>query len=136
MNPRDAGAPSTLLAEARRLIDSVPAGSEGVWARSAALLARQALEAAIRAKLAPYSARLDDAPFRAQLLCLQGVIGDSDVARQANYLWSALSSATHHCGYELAPTAAELGEWIAGVKQVMAILEQRSRFEDTGTTPP
>jgi hypothetical protein len=113
---------ATLLIEARRLVDSVPAGSEGVWARSAALLARQALEAAVRAKLAPYSNALEEAPFRAQLLCLQGVTADNDVGRDANFLWAALSSATHHCGYELPPSATDLHQWLAGVERVIGSL--------------
>jgi hypothetical protein len=123
---------SVLLTEVHRLIDSVPARSEGVWARAAALLTRQALEAAVRAKLDAYSEGLDDAPFRAQLLCLQGVISDSDVARDANYLWAALSSATHHSGYELAPTVADLGAWVAGVERVVAILERRPGLASNG----
>ena len=120
-----AASPAFLIAEVHRLIDTVTTPSQGVWARSAALLARQALEAAVRVKLDAYSTGLDNAPFRAQLLCLQGVIGDSDVAREANYLWSALSSATHHSGYELAPTAADLREWVAGVERVVGVLERR-----------
>jgi hypothetical protein len=117
--------PLVLLAEVHRLIDSVPPHSEGVWARSAALLTRQALEGAVRAKLDGYSDGLDSAPFRAQLLCLQGVTNDSNVARNANYLWAALSRATHHSGYELSPTVADLREWLAGVERVVAVLERR-----------
>jgi hypothetical protein len=126
-------APATLLAEVHRLIDTVPPRSEGVWARSAALLTRQALESAVRTRLSTYAEGIDDAPFRAQLLCLQGVIADSDVARRANYLWAALSSATHHSGYELAPSAADLREWLAGVEQVVAVLERRTDAASTGT---
>lgn len=125
--------PATLLAEVHRLIDSVPPRSEGVWARSAALLTRQALEAAVRAKLDSYSEGLDDASFRAQMLCLQGVINDSDVARDANYLWAALSSATHHSGYELAPTVADLREWLVGVERVVEVLGRRVGVAGTGT---
>ncbi len=108
-----------------RVLVPVNTESRGVWARSAALLARQALEAAVRAKLDPYATGLDDAPFRAQLLCLQGTVADNDVAREANYLWSALSGATHHCGYELAPSAPDLRSWLAGVERVIAALEHR-----------
>lgn len=41
----------------------------------------------------------------------------------------ALSSTTHHRGYELAPTAGELREWQAGVDSVAALLERRSGAE-------
>lgn len=121
-------APSTemLLAEVRRLVDVVTPESNGVWARSAALLARQAFEAAVRAKLESYADAIEDAPFRAQLLCLQGVMADSDLAREAHYLWAALSCATHHCGYELAPTSGELLEWLAAVERIVTLLERRS----------
>lgn len=118
--------PTSLIAAVQRLIDSVTPETQGIWARSAALLARQALEAAVRVKLDAYAQALDGASFRAQLLCLQGVVGDNDVARDASYLWSALSSATHHRGYELAPTAAELREWLAGVERLVSVLESRS----------
>jgi hypothetical protein len=120
-----APSPATLLAEVHQLIDSAMPESQGVWARSAALLTRQALEEAVRAKLDAYATSLDDAPFRAQLLCLQGTIADNDVAREANYFWSALSSATHHCGYELPPSATDLRGWLAGVERVVAALERR-----------
>lgn len=125
--------PSTLLVEARRLVDSASPESEGIWARAAALLTRQALEAAVHAKLETYSEGLERAPFQAQFLCLQGVIADSDVAREANYLWAALSSATHHRGYEIAPAAADLREWIAGVERIVGILERRPVLASTGS---
>lgn len=124
MNAHDLS-PTRLMAEVRRLLDSNAPRSAGVWCRSAALLTRQALEAAVRTKLEAYAGALDEAPFRAQLLCLQGVVADNDIARRAHYLWSALSAATHHCGYELAPTVAELREWVIGVEEVVEGLERR-----------
>lgn len=117
--------PARLLAEVHRLIESNARQSQGVWCRSAALLTRQALEAAVRTKLEGYASAIEEASFRAQLLCLQGVIADSDVARRAHYLWSALSAATHHWGYELAPGVAELREWVAGVQDVLDVIERR-----------
>jgi len=134
MNVWPSPAPAVLLSEVRRLIDAVPPQSEGVWARSAALLTRQALEGAVRAKLSDYSDGLDDASFRAQLLCLQGVISDTDVAREAHYLWAALSSATHHWGYELAPTVSDLRQWLEGAEQVVAVLERKTGAVAAGTT--
>ena len=132
MSPAQAS-PWALLAEARQLVDSATAASVWVWARAAALLVRQALEAAVRTKLERYVSSIDDAPFRAQLLCLQGVMADSDIARAANYLWAALSQATHHYAYELAPTADELRQWLDGVERIVRSLEQRPALANTGS---
>ena len=47
---------------------------------------------------------------------------DARVAREAGYVWAALSDACHYHAYELAPTAGELTGWIdavAGLTQCM-----------------
>lgn len=115
--------PAELLLGARHLLT----GSDGALYmnathRAAVLLARQALEASIRAKLEPYGLDADVASFTAQLLCLQGTTREEGKAREVAALWSALSLLTHHHGYELPPTRSELETLLARTARVLAYL--------------
>jgi hypothetical protein len=105
--------PDDLLAAARELMVRPDAGTVGVWPRTSAFLARQALERAISARweALPETAALADCPMRSQLICLPFYI-ERDTAAQAAHTWAALSNACHYHRYELAPTAAELTGWI------------------------
>jgi hypothetical protein len=112
-----------LLAEARRLIAHPNAATAGVWPRTAALLARQALELALKGLwgVRPETAGLADASMRSQLLCLTAYLGEG-VAARAAYLFAALSRACHYHCYELAPTAAELDRWLTETADLVALL--------------
>lgn len=110
--------PADTLAAARRLVDSASEGTAGLWARAAAILARQALETAIKIRLAKKIPGVEDVCFRVQLLCLFDS-ADEGVAGRAGYAWSTLSRATHHQGYELPPTAASLRQWISDVERLL-----------------
>lgn len=114
--------PRELLAAARRLVDEPEPSTRGLWARAAALLARQALESQTQITLAKQAADLRKANWRAQLLCLQGVT-DEHIARRAYQTWAALSAATHHHGYELPPSAASLRGWMHTVEELLDILD-------------
>jgi len=110
-----------LLAAARQLL-SQPAGTTtGVWPRAAALLARQALEKALDEfwEANPATSGLSRSSRRAQFACLPTYL-NGDAARRAAYVWVALSRACHYHVYELAPTAAELADWISNVAGFMA----------------
>lgn len=110
--------PAELLAEARRLVRDGDRMKQGAWARAAAFLARQALERAIRHRLIR-THRLSGYPtFKALLLSSEVFLG-RDLSRRAGWSWEALSRATHHHGYELAPTAAELEAWMETVDEVV-----------------
>lgn len=98
------GTPEDLLAAARSMVEQRDAATRGVWPRAAALLARQALEAAIL-RLEP---DLADATGRDRLLCLPELLDDAELAGRASWAWGALSRATHHHAYDLPPTAEEL----------------------------
>jgi hypothetical protein len=66
---------------------------------------------------------LERASARAQLACLPDYLGDSGLAVEIVFTWSALSNACHHHAYELAPTAAELERRIDAVDRLVAKLE-------------
>jgi hypothetical protein len=115
--------PSDLLAAARELIVRPDAATAGVWPRTAALLARQAIELAIASI---WMAQADTVglglcTMRSQLTCLPSYI-DAETAAQVAYIWAALSSACHYHPYELAPTAAELTSWINDADQLIVRL--------------
>jgi hypothetical protein len=111
--------PDDLLAAARDLISRDDAATAGVWPRTAALLARQALEGSIDQVWArrPDTAGLAERSMRTQLICLPAYINPG-LATRAAYVWAALSSACHHHPYELPPTAAELTGWLDEVQQL------------------
>src|SRR6187455_1629355 len=71
-----------LLAHGRSMVDRYSAGTRGVWPRAAALLVRQALEVALRTYWSAKAHGLEEAPMRAQLLCLDGTLNDADVGRR------------------------------------------------------
>ena len=114
--------PTQLLTAARRLLDEPSVETEGVWARTCAVLTRQALEQAVAVKLSQHVGSLERVNFRAQLLCVHGVTSDEQVAAKAYYVWAALSRALHHGGYELPPTAPALRGWLEVVEEVVAEL--------------
>jgi hypothetical protein len=105
--------PDDLLAAATTLIQRPDTHITGIWPRAAALLARQALEAAMADLWAshPQAAEMPSCPTRSQLLCLTAYL-DPITARRTAYLYATLSHACHYHPYELAPTAAELTSWL------------------------
>jgi hypothetical protein len=115
-----------LLAVARRLLARTGSGGDlaaGVWPRSAAVLARQALEQSLTSLWRQKGLDLARASTHAQLLCLEEYQGDSSVAADARFAWWALSRACHHHPYELAPTVAEIEGWAGSVERVVGAVE-------------
>jgi hypothetical protein len=112
-----------LLAASERLMRQPAAAAGGTWPRAAALLARQALEVAVKTFWAYVAPGTDEAPMRAQLLCLEGWL-PAPVARDAYQAWAALSRAAHHHAYELPPTADELAVWRRSVAKVLEATER------------
>lgn len=117
--------PDELLAAARRLMQRPEAATAGIWPRAAALLARQAIEAAMAELWAAkrQAAGLSRARMRSQLLCLTAYL-DRGPAGRAAYLFAALSRACHYHPYELAPTAAELLGWLDETAQIVARMQE------------
>jgi hypothetical protein len=108
-----------MLAAARGMITRPDAATAGLWPRTSAFLARQALEEAVGAHWAcsPATVGMETRPMRSQLICLPYYL-DETLARQAAYTWAALSGACHYHPYELAPTSGELIRWIEDVAQL------------------
>lgn len=119
MNPQD------LLVAARRLVEEPSAPTAAVWARSAAILTRQALELRLRDALVTDAPRMAGAPFTTQLLVLRALHPDDPLATRIAYTWSALSQATHFQGYELPPTAEALRGWIESVEEFVGDRERK-----------
>jgi hypothetical protein len=55
------------------------------------------------------------------LICLPSYIDGNGLAGRVAYAWNALSHACHHHAYELAPTLAELADWIRTVERLQAV---------------
>lgn len=115
--------PQQLLRAARDLVEQPSTQTDGVWARTSAALARQALEQAVQIKLSRYAGSLREVPWTAQMLAVHGVCSDRETAAGAYFVWSALSQALHHNGYELPPSAQALRGWIAVVDDVLRAIE-------------
>ena len=116
-----------LLASARSMIERPAKTTAGLWPRAAALLARQALEVALKTYWSAKSSGTEEVSMRAQLLCLEAMIGDDDIARRAHGAWGALSRACHYHAYELAPTSEELLAWCEDVQTVIESTEREWR---------
>jgi hypothetical protein len=115
--------PAELAAAARSFIERPDVATAGVWPRTAALLARQALEQALDViwESRSATARLAECTMRSQLTCLPAYL-DTATAQQIAYVWAALSAACHYHAYELAPTAAELSGWLDTVEQAVTLM--------------
>ena len=104
--------PKQLLQHAYDLIEDPPAVFAGRWPRAVALLARQALEAALAELWTKRGVKIGWASERAQLLCLPHVIGDRDLSADTVVAWNGLSEAAHQHPYALPPTAGDLAGWL------------------------
>lgn len=109
--------PNDLLLAARRILDDSDRTTTAGWARGAALLTRQAIEAALADFWRARSIDMADRDFTAQLVALRFYVDDPGTARLAHQTWSSLSNACHHHAYDLAPTAAELRGWLGTVTE-------------------
>lgn len=113
------------LSLARELIDgdrgtSLPSSAR---LRSAAILARQVLEAAVL-RYATRFGYAEQASNRARLLMLFE-FADAEVARKAHLTWDQLSQAVHVNGYELAPSRKMLHGMLSSVEEVVGELQRR-----------
>ena len=126
--------PHELLDAARDLMQRPDAPFDGIWPRAAALLARQALEAAMAELWAAnrQAAGMSGCTLRSQELCLTAYL-DPGTASRAVYLLAALSRACHYHPYELAPTAAELTGWLDQAAQVLTQIQEASTASATQT---
>jgi len=120
--------PTELLTAARSaLADKSTEATGGGWPRMVALLTRQALENALSEFWAasPGTSGLGECSRKSQLACLPFYL-NARAAREAAYIWAALSDACHYHAYELAPTAAELAGWINAVDGLIQSTSQQA----------
>ena len=109
--------PLYLLTEARGIVTRSDSATTGVWPRAATYLVRQALEIALDEywqRGDSSVATLANCSMETQMACLPEFI-EPALARQAAYVWTALSGACHFHPYELGPTAEELDRWLDDV---------------------
>jgi hypothetical protein len=112
--------PSALAGAARDLLERADPMTAGIWPRATALLARQALEAALDDLWRLRAPGVEQCSAHAQLLCLPYYLtGDDKLAEGVSYTWAGLSHAVHHHPYELPPTSAELRDWLTTVEQLV-----------------
>jgi hypothetical protein len=128
--------PADLLTAARDVLADKSPSSPGGWSRIVALLTRQALEKALSEFWEAQSATagLSACTRKSQLACLPFYL-DARAAREAAYLWSALSDACHYHAYELTPTAGELTGWISAVTSLTHSMREKAPVPSTRSKP-
>jgi hypothetical protein len=117
---RRGGDPRVLLDLADGLVRRAEPATAGLWPRAAALLALEALDAALRELWERRSVALEGCSMKTQLICLRTYLDDTGLAARAGHASSALRRACHHHPYELAPTLGELQDWFAAVRELQA----------------
>ena len=111
--------PGELLVAADRLLE--PGEAEGLWARSAALLIRQALESAMANVLRDRAPGSQAAKFATQLVVLPELLDDPDLGRRAAWAWQRLTVACHADDMRLPPTAGELKAWALVARELATV---------------
>jgi len=101
---------------------------DGSWpvhmhpARAAAWVTRSALEEILRDLVRAKGCESNGANTRSLLSCLEVLYQDDpQVAGRAQYAWDALSNASHHHAYELAPTVSEIADLIETVRALHGV---------------
>ena len=113
------GAPRVLLDLADGLLRRADPATAGLWPRVSALLALQALDAALRGLWERRALGLQGCSMQTQLICLRSYLDDAGLAARAGHSASALHRACHHHPYELAPTLGELQDWLSVVRELV-----------------
>ncbi len=111
--------PRGLLETADGLLGRAEPATAGLWPRASAILGLEALEASLDQLWRNRGLELRGCTMRTQLICLRRYLDDGALAARAGHAWSALSRASHHHPYELAPTAVELGSWLSVVGELV-----------------
>ena len=105
--------PIEILTTADELVGRGGVGRTGGWPRIVAVLARHAIEEALREYWRLREPGMERCSWRAQLLCLDAYLTDGDdLPGVTSVAWSNLSRTCHHHPYELAPTTDELNDWL------------------------
>src|SRR5437870_6970645 len=113
-----------LTSAARDLMRIDGEAAAGLWPRAASLLARQALELALRRLGQIVAPGLEETSMRCQLLCAGTLLSDRDLGGRMAAAWYVLSNGCHHRTYELPPTAVELNGALETVWALADAVEQ------------
>ena len=89
-------------------------------ARTAALLARLALEDWLNEQSASWCAASAKPPTMTSKLVVLGRNRGADVGERARRMWHSLSRAVHHHAYELQPSPAEVRHLVSQVRGLVA----------------
>jgi len=89
-------------------------------ARTAALLARLALEDWLNEQSASWCVASDKPPTTTSKLVVLGRNKGADVGERARRVWHSLSQAVHHHAYELQPSPAEVRHLVGQVRDLAA----------------
>ena len=118
-----------VVTAARNLMERIDPATAGLWPRATALLARQALEAALDDFWKVRAPGMEHCSMKAQLLCLpyylqapspKSQAGGDHLAERVSYAWAGLSGACHQHPYELPPTSVALLGWLGTVDELVA----------------
>src|SRR6516164_2904764 len=108
---------AALLNYADEVLDgTIPLGPR--TARTAALLARLALEDWLDEQSASWSAASEKPPTTNSKLVVLGGNRGADVGERARRVWHSLSRAVHHHAYELQPSSAEVRHLVSQVREL------------------
>ncbi len=94
-----------LLAHAERILAG--GGADGLNARLAAFLARQALEEIVEERLSDLEVSAPWANARSKLIILRA-LDNAEAAQSAQVAWNRLSEACHVHAFEMQPSTAEV----------------------------
>jgi len=110
---------AALLDRADEVLDgTIPLGPRA--ARTAALLARLALEDWLDEQSASWASQSETWPTNNSKLVVLGRNQGAEVGEQARRVWHSLSRAVHHHAYELQPSAAEVGHLVRQVRALQS----------------
>lgn len=90
-------------------------------ARTAALLARLALEDWVNEQSSSWSAAHEKPPTMNSKIVVLGRNRGADVGERARRVWHSLSRAVHHHAYELQPSATEVRHLVAQVRELARV---------------
>ncbi len=110
-----------LLVMARSVLIDAPRQLGADRTLAAALLVRQAMEAALDSWWATILPAMVDATDRAQQVTLPFYVGDTALAGDITWAWARLSATCHHHAYDLPPTNAEIESLIDVVNKFVEL---------------
>lgn len=103
-------------------------------ARGAAHLARQAIEEILEHYWDMQAPAVAGTSMRAMFLALHAFVDDAGGIADGYATWCRLSRACHHHPYDLAPTSAEVQQWVEAASRFCERLAAEGRRAPIGQT--